>query len=197
MAGPLDSIELAEGCAKRCSPACRRDGTVSPDMRIADSVFVRGRRTGMGRQRLSAGETRVQVVPVLDLGLAQSPAEEHLAAIHDAVEIAESVRTLELDAQAPQLIDIGLELRFLGIELRLALRQFLRVEVVGGASAFLRDSREPLLQILHDAVLADDVAEDHADQRQRLVRLLDGEIPATSSPRSAWLGPLVLSWEKR
>src|SRR5262245_17479718 len=112
------------------------------------SMPVRGRRSpGERRQRPAAGETGVQVMPGPDIWLPELPAEKHLSPIHDTIEIAESVGTLELDTEASQFVDVAAQLAFLGVQLRLALGQFLGVEVVGGPAPFFRDHREPLLQI--------------------------------------------------
>ena len=92
--------------------------------------------TALGRQGLATGEARIEIVPVRYLGLAQPPAQKHLAAIHDAVKVAK-LRPLELDAQPLQLLDVRPQLLFLGVELGLALRQLFGVQVLARVSGVL------------------------------------------------------------
>src|SRR3954466_529952 len=72
------------------------------------------------RDRLAAGEARVQLVPVGDLALAHLPAEVHVAALVAADEIDQArLVVLELHADARQLIDERLKAIDGGLELRL------------------------------------------------------------------------------
>ena len=104
-------------------------------MRFACLRLVRSTPGGEERQGLPAGDAGVQLVPVRDLGLAEPPAEVDLAAVHDAVEVAKAVGALQLDAQAGQFVDVRRELRLLGLEFGLALREFLGVGSLDGRRA--------------------------------------------------------------
>src|SRR4051794_36147714 len=85
-------------------------------------------------QGLAAGDTRVELVPVQDLRLAEAPAKINFTALHDAIEVAESVRAFQHDTELGQLIDISRELFLLGLELGLGLRQFFRIRIARRSS---------------------------------------------------------------
>src|SRR5262245_26299574 len=103
-------------------------------------------------------------MPERNLGLAEPPAQEHLAAVPHAVEVAKAIGALELDTQQFQFLDVGSQLRLFSVQLSLTLGQLFRVEVVRGAAPFSCEQRQPLLQVFDDPILADNISDDHPNK---------------------------------
>jgi hypothetical protein len=117
--------------------------------------------------------SRIDLVPELDFGLAEAPAEEHLAPAHLAGEVDESEpRILELDAEVLQLALVSVDLTRKRLDDTLqGARPLVRLIGPGAGSnqVELQDGLSPTTVLLHDIVY------DLADQRERAIRVFDGE----------------------
>ena len=105
------------------------------------------------------------------LGLAESPAEVDLAAVHDAVEVAEAVGALELDAELCQLVDKSFELRLLRLELGLRLGKLLGVRVARRAAVTASVSVLEQAVAHYSGSVADELRTALERQRDRLTRV--------------------------
>ena len=98
LAGPGGSVDRDDALHEHVA----RELNASSSLQAADvrSLICDFLEFATGRQRLASGEARVEIVPVQDLGLPEPPAEKDFAAVHHAVEVAQTVRSFELHAQA-------------------------------------------------------------------------------------------------
>ncbi len=111
-------------------------------------------------------------------GLAQLPAEQHDAAIHLCGEIDEPIHgSLGLHAQFPQLVHQVLQTPAILLQVFFNLSQFVAVGITFFELAPRSERGNPVPPLHHVAGQARQVRRDRPDQRQRGVRLLDGEEP--------------------
>src|SRR5688500_18345241 len=129
---------------------------------------------------LTAGESGIELMPVLNGWLAKAPAEIYRATVDLARKVDQSgiERRPRLGAKARQLLDIALDLRRERLDLALQgrrLPQLRRLDAGRGDLAL----GQPLLP---PTVLAHEVLDAATDERQGPVRALDGE-----GPRHGWM----------
>jgi hypothetical protein len=124
-------------------------------------------------QRLPAGIASVELVPELDLGLAEPPAKQNLATVHLAGEIDEAKSpVLELNAQLLELVLKAVDLA--GEHLSLPLELLGSVARLTGARA--RRYKIELENLLTpESMLANDILDDLANEWQSAIRPFDSE----------------------
>src|SRR5271157_3627417 len=130
-------------------------------------------------------------------GLTQPPAQIDLSPVHETAKVAQAdLVALEFDSQVLELVDIALKSFPLELELVLCVSEFFEVGIVAGTTALSRYARNPLLQVVNQARLANDILNNCLDQRQGPVGLLDAEVLVLSlGKRSRW-GHVVVLWMK-
>src|SRR5262245_33341199 len=112
-------------------------------------------------------------MPVSHFGLAEPPAQIHLAAVHQAGEIDEADEgVLQLDPELLELVDVLAEAFLIALEIGVDLLQFFGVDLVRGAGGHA-DAAEALLAFAKSAGQLGNVAQDRAEQRQHGVGFVD------------------------
>jgi len=125
------------------------------------------------RQGLSPRVSGVDVVPELDFGLTEAPAQEHRPAVHLARKVHEAEpRIFQLNSQILELPLIAVDLASQGLHRPLQhFGAFARLI----ATIARRDEVELEDRFTPTAVLLHDVVDNLANEGQRAVCLLDGE----------------------
>ena len=115
-------------------------------------------RVGVNLELLTTRKPGVKLMPKHHRGLTQPPAEIDLSPVHETAKVAQAdLVALEFDSQVLELVDIALKSFPLDVELVLCLSEFLGVGIVAGTTALSGHTRDPLLQVVNQARLANDI----------------------------------------